>query len=44
MANFMGKFVVFAAGIVVGVFLIRPGSAQQSLGAPVVRSNLRKVE
>ena len=30
MANFMGKFVVFAAGIVVGVFLIRPGSAQQS--------------
>jgi len=30
MDNVIGKLTIFAAGIVVGVFLMRPGSAQQS--------------
>jgi catechol 2,3-dioxygenase-like lactoylglutathione lyase family enzyme len=30
MGNVIGKLTFFAAGIVVGVFLMRPGSAQQS--------------
>src|ERR1700688_5292639 len=30
MDNVIGKLTLFAAGIVIGVFLMRPGSAQQS--------------